>query len=169
MFTHTPAYTIDMPDMYTNDEIGEVFTVREDCDMEGPLYWATDVEVYVYHQPSFRSSESPEGLFAETFDHYLDRTGDDDKALDLTHRYMRAFHDDKRVGTLHSITGYSQSAWEDILIVADNAQTADSFAKAYAQWFRGDVWIVTDENTGDSLGGIYADTPEEAIAEFLSY
>lgn len=37
----------------------------------------------------------------------------------------------------------------------------------YSLWADGYVWVVIDTTTGDSLGGIYADTEEDAIKQYI--
>lgn len=39
----------------------------------------------------------------------------------------------------------------------------ESWVHEYSLWADGYVWVVSDETTGDSLAGIYADCEEDAI------
>ena len=39
----------------------------------------------------------------------------------------------------------------------------EGYVHEYSMWADGYVWVVSDETTGDSLGGIYAESEEDAI------
>lgn len=43
----------------------------------------------------------------------------------------------------------------------------ESWVHEYSLWADGYVWVVSDTTTGDSLGGIYADTEEDAIKQYI--
>ena len=43
----------------------------------------------------------------------------------------------------------------------------ESWVREYSLWADGYVWVVSDTTTGDSLGGIYADSEEDAIKDYI--
>lgn len=162
MLNHTPArtYTINMPDTFTDTETGEVFTVIPDEGTENPLRWYDDLTYTSLYGPP-----APD-TFCEVFAEYWDRGHGDERALELTNRYMRAFHGDTRTGTLHTVRGYSQGDWTDLLLVSNWPEAHAAHVREFEQWFRGDVWYVANDTTGEACGGIYADTPEQAVSYF---
>lgn len=76
---------------------------------------------------------------------------------------------------LHDYAGYSQGDWATVATVGEQGKAVFDM---WAQWARGDVFMVTAYDTQTcnlghehltpvgSLGGIYADTEEEAIAHY---
>lgn len=165
MLNHTPArsYTINIADTFTDTETGEVFTVIPDEGTENPLRWDEDLTYFAYTSPY--GPPAPD-TFCEVFAEYWDRGHDEERALDLTNRFMRAFYGDTRTGTLHYVTGHVQGHWADLLLVSDRPEAHEAHAREFEQWFRGDVWYVANDTAGEGCGGIYADTPEQAVAYF---
>lgn len=43
----------------------------------------------------------------------------------------------------------------------------ESWVHEYSLWADGYVWVVSDTTTGDSLGGIYAESEEDAIKQYI--
>lgn len=81
-------------------------------------------------------------------------------------RYARTFYCDTRVAKLVGLQGYSQSDWADIVFIGPDAETVNFIAEDYAMYFRGDVWSVVSDN--DGMGGIYADSAEDAAMQYLA-
>lgn len=52
-----------------------------------------------------------------------------------------------------------------VAISKDSCSTnpCESYVHEYSLWADGYAWVVSDETTGDSLGGIYAESEEDAI------
>lgn len=44
----------------------------------------------------------------------------------------------------------------------------ESWVHEYSMWVDGYVWVVSNETTGDSLAGIYADSEEDAIRLYIT-
>ena len=63
--------------------------------------------------------------------------------------------------TLHTALGYSQGEWVEYY--ADK----DAPVEDLDMWLRGDVYRVTDNLTGDSIGEIYADSEAEALNYYM--
>lgn len=43
----------------------------------------------------------------------------------------------------------------------------ESWVHEYSMWADGYVWVVSNETTGDCLAGIYADSEEDAIRQYI--
>lgn len=65
------------------------------------------------------------------------------------------------------VRGYSQSDWQEVVVEGPSGHNLDSFVDEFRMWAFGDIYYVTDDETGDSLSGIYADTAEEAVQFFV--
>ena len=152
---------------------GDVLRVTHDSDSESdsPLEWGWDVVAYVHRSgygmtlPDCEGSGDP---IAYAFAYYVDnaRRGDDeDYPLARAMRYARTFYADNRVAKLVSLQGYSQSDWAEIVFIGPDAETVNFIAEDYGYYFRGDVWSVASDN--DAIGGIYADSAEEAATDYL--
>ena len=105
---------------------------------------------------------------AYAFAHYVDnarRGEDEDDLLTRAMRYARTFYGDTRVAKLVGLQGYSQSGWAEIVFIGPDAETVDFIAANYAMYFRGDIWSVVSDN--DGMGGIYADSAEDAAKQYL--
>lgn len=100
------------------------------------------------------------------FGHFRERW-DDDTALTLANRWSRIFHDGTRAIT--QTVHLDQSSWRDVI---SSGECAKANIEEWAQWARGDVYHVFTEvwdptpgegwTYEDGLGGIYADSAEEA-------
>lgn len=69
---------------------------------------------------------------------------------------------------VHSATGFSQGDYL-VILCAGSAGQSDFFeasAEVLGQWIFGSVWVVEDVETGDAVGGIYADFADEAVREY---
>lgn len=164
------GYYVEPAETFTLDN-GDVLRVTQDVDSDSPLEWGHDVDAYVHRSgysmslPDCMGSADP---IAYAFDQYCDRSdfGDPETALMRAMRYARVFHADKRVAKLVGLQGYSQGHWADILFVGPDLDTVNFIAETYAQYFRGDVWLVASDY--DAMGGIYADSAEEAASIYVS-
>lgn len=168
------------------------YIVSQDEDSESPNGWESG-RVYVYRVAigsTAGSVSDPDDELSSVFFEVMHsrHLGNDSLALEVTRRYARVFlgmTPDEAYGRIdiHSARGYSQGDWWDVLSI-----TPDSFARDYAriweQWARGDVYVVTEDTripcdspechggdeahweSKDSLGGIYADSATDAVAEY---
>lgn len=165
-FTHTPASTVYTPDTFT-DEDGTEYTVIQDSDTDDPREWGWDVVLHVFAGDS--QDDSPEDHAARAFEcfreaNYMHRD-QDDRALTMLKRWMRITGDD-RAAIITTVSGYSQSDWCDVLVLAESEDAARDFANVWGMWFRGDVYAV---GAGDEwLSGIYAEDMEDAVRAFAA-
>lgn len=171
--THTPAHTMNHPDRFEHELTGRGYEVSHDDCAEDPRTWneTKDVALWAYREPSPSGSSvagtRPEGNVAiDAFAHYYD-TYDAQESLALTRRYLAAFHADAKITVeTHTVHGYCQSEWLDLVVaVAEGHGTPAGHADTYRQWAFGDVWFVNPDR-GQAVGGIYADSAEDAVAQF---
>ena len=172
--TYTPPRTVVTPASYTDDETGKTYRVWHDEGTEDPRGWISDddMALYLYNAAWHHGTdwEPPVNVAAKAFAQFYGRTGDDNRAEAMTARYLRLFYpdDDYRIGVF-SLHGYSQSDWWDVFVAVkgDGWGTPESHAQEWGIWARGDVFVVTNVETGESLGGIYAESEEDAVNVFM--
>ena len=166
----TGGYYVEPAETFTLDN-GDVLRVTPDQDDMSPLEWGHDVVAYVHRSgyrmtlPDCAGSGDP---IAYAFTEYAGdarRGEDEDDLLARAMRYARAFHGDTRVAKLVGVRGYSQSDWADIVFIGPDLEMVETVADSYGQYFRGDVWSVASDN--DAIGGIYADSAEDAATLYL--
>ena len=167
------------------------YVVWQDTDAESPATWDTDNTIMIYNTSPRSGRDKATCELSEVFERAYD-THDADKALDITRRYARVclgWSKERAEDAIvaYSARGYSQSDWWDILVITWEGEYAEPLAEQWEQWARGDVWEVMAEygaecDTGtmhwdtvndqgiDShhVGGIYADSAEDAIAHYLA-
>lgn len=184
--TYTPAYTITIPDTYTDDDTNITYTVSQDTDAIAPrLYWDSNVALYVYQpwqysdpEPQLTTRSTPVDKLVRAFTYYV-RHYPIDQALALTRRFARFVYPESRysIDTRH-LTGNSPSDWRDCLIVVNTTdptsltddQIIDSYAQEYEMWANGSVYVVSSDGPNDEpLGDIYAESPEEAVHYYIDY
>ena len=167
------------------------YVVWQDTDSESPAECGYNSEVMVYRTAYNGRVDAPADELATVFQRVLDQHNDDTLALLVTQRYARIIlgwspaRANESIVT-YSARGYSQGNWWDILAITHEDEYAESLAKEWEQWARGDVWCVMLETStvcdkGDThwdavtdqgidstvIGGIYADNAESAAAEYL--
>lgn len=170
--SHTPSYTVTHPDTFTDDTTGHTFEVRQDTDAEDPRSWIDPehVAIWAFNEPPLSHSvaaEKPEGNIAiDAFAHFYE-VFDSDHALQATRRWLTIFHPDEKIEIdTQTIRGYSQGDWLDVVCaVEDGYGTPESHIKVFRQWAFGDVYVVSSDY-GGPMGGIYADSMEEAITQY---
>lgn len=167
------------------------YVVWQDSDSESPATWNHNDTIMVYNTSPHGGRDKATCELSEVFARAYDMH-DADKALAITRRYARVFlgwTSERAEGAIvtYSACGYSQGDWWDILAITYEDEYAESLAKEWGQWARGDVWEVMAEygeecDAGtmhwdtvndqgiDSLaiGGIYADSAEDAVSEYLA-
>ena len=166
------------------------YVVRQDTDTESPATWNHNDTIMIYNTSPRGGRDKATCELSEVFERAYD-THDADKALDIARRYARVCLGwskelAKDAIVTYSARGYSQGNWWDILAITYEDEYAESLAKGWEQWARGDVWCVMLETStvcdngethweaididgSDShvIGGIYADNAESAVAEYL--
>lgn len=169
---HLPAQSISTVDAFVDERVTEIYAVRPDTDSPDPRTFISDTHaaVYVYNSPRHARDAVPENHIAETFAHFYERFDDDETALRATRRWLAIVYPeineivDLQIAT---IRGYCQSDWLDVFAVVSHGYgTADSHIQEYRMWAFGYVWIVSGTE-GVVVPGIYADSPEQALTEFL--
>lgn len=167
------------------------YVVWQDTDAESPANWNSDDTIMIYNTSPRSGSDKATCELSEVFARAYD-THDADKALDITRRYARVcigWTRERAEGAIvtYSARGHSQSAWWDILAITWEGEYAESLAKEWEQWARGDVYCVMAEygtvceqgethwNTVNDQGidsevvsGIYADSAEDAMSKYLA-
>ena len=166
------------------------YVVWQDEGPESPATWNHNDTIMIYNTSPRGGRDKATCELSEVFERAYD-THDADKALDITRRYARIILGwsparAKDAIVTYSARGYSQGNWWDILAITYEDEYAESLAKEWEQWARGDVWCVMLETStvcdngethweaididgSDShvIGGIYADDAETAVAEYL--
>ena len=164
------GYYVESAETFTLDN-GDVLRVTHDSDSDSPLDWGWDVVAYVHrcgYSMALPDCESGRDIIARAFAEYVHnaRRGEvEDDLLARAVRYARTFYADTRVARLVSFQGYSQSHWAEIVFIGPDADTVEMVAENYGYFFRGDVWSVASDN--DAIGGIYADSAEDAAKQYL--
>lgn len=177
--THTQqAGYIRIDDAYTDDD-GVEYTVYQDIDAEDPRSWLTHEEaalvvinadrhtqtddIYTYIDnpviddllSAMEQAEisSPLNIEPEWWDAYVDSLAE------------RHFPYDVVMTTCHT----SQSSWFTVIAaVKDGYGSAMGHIDTFETWARGDVWVVSPDHPDyDTLCGIYADSPESAVEEYI--
>lgn len=148
----------------TDTDTGKTYNVSADDYPEDPRDWFDDEEVYVF---TGSLVESPLGFVQEVFNRLVCEQDEEDKALEILVRWRRVFHNDERYFDIRTVNGYVQSAWCRVLVIANDEHNADVIVQMFGQYFRRDIFMVTDEEENETVGGIYADNPEDAVKQYL--
>lgn len=155
------AHMITVPDEWEHN--GHTYQVTQDIVAECPTEWDDTLEMLSLSRyshttiPSYAPSDRAEwnvlDIMHNQFSHESDLTTEAwenaCKACGIDNPNVRI----DRAG----------SDRELVAIIAEPDTDIESFVSNYNQWADGYVWVVTDTTTGDSLGGIYADSEEDAI------
>ena len=164
------GYYVEPAETFTLDN-GDVLRVTQDSDCESPLEWGHDVVAYVHrsgYPMTLADCEGSGDPIAYAFAYYVGnarRGEDEDDLLARAMRYARTFYGDTRAAKLVGLQGYSPGNWADIVFIGTDAETVDLIAADYAMYFRGDIWSVVSDD--DGMGGIYADSAEDAAMHYL--
>lgn len=174
-----------------DEEPNTRYAVWQDLDADDPRTWDDTVTIHRYNAASIYGdtddTDDTTGALA-AFLRYYDETGDNARALNMARRYARAFNTGETIET-HTIRGYSQSDWVDVVAVTTDehaAQNLSSYVSTFRMYLYGDVWTVmletmttcdhgtehwdpvTDQGIDSQIvGGIYADDAESAVTEYL--
>lgn len=159
------AHTINVPDEWEHD--GHTFRVFQDIDAECPTEWYDSLEIITLNRysrtnlPTYATSDGAEWdvleIMCNQFTNYSDLTTE---AWESACKACGIDNPNVMITNLGSDN-------ESVAIVADPDTDLESFVSIYNQWANGYVWVVSDETTFDSLGGIYADSEEDAIKQYI--
>ena len=176
--THTQqSGYIRLDDVYTDDD-GVEYTVYQDIDAEDPRTWLTHEEAALVVIDADRHTQT------DNINDYDDNPVIDDllrtmerndiEPGDITPKWWDAYVDslaerqlpyDVVMTTCHT----SQSSWFTVIAaVKDGYGSAMGHIDIFETWARGDVWVVSPDHPDyDTFCGIYADSPESAVEEYI--
>lgn len=177
--THTQnAGYIRLDDVYTDDD-GVEYTVYQDIDADNPRTWLSHEEAALVVINADRHTQT------DNIYDYIDNPvindllrameqAEIDDPRDINPEWLdayigslaeRNFPYDVVMTTCHT----SQSSWFTIIAaVKDGYGSAMGHIDTFETWARGDVWVVSPDHPDyDTLCGIYADSPESAVEEYI--
>lgn len=176
--THTQqSGYIRLDDVYTDDD-GVEYTVHQDTDAEDPRSWLTHEEaaLVVINADRHTQTDNINDYDDNPVINDLLRTMEqnDIEPGDITPKWWDAYVDslaerqlpyDVVMTTRHT----SQSSWFTVIAaVKDGYGSAMGHIDIFETWARGDVWVVSPDHPDyDTLCGIYADSPESAVEEYI--
>lgn len=167
--THIPAHTSHHPDRYIDVKTGLGYSVCQDAGAEDPRQRIGDehAALFTYRGPRGDADAVPDNVAAQAFDRYWQKTNDEDKALNLTRRYLALFHPEKKIAvTISTIRGYSQGDWREVFVaVSDDYGKPENHVEEFSMWAFGDVWIVIPDGKA-GISGIHAEDAEAALTYF---
>lgn len=176
--THTQqSGYIRLDDVYTDDD-GVEYTVYQDIDAEDPRTWLTHEEAALvvinadWHTQTDNINDYNDNPVIDDLLRAMERDGIEpgdishawweDYLCDLAERHLPY---DVVMTTCHT----SQSSWFTVIAaVKDGYGSAMVHIDTFETWARGDVWVVSPDHPDyDTICGIYADSPESAVEEYI--
>ena len=158
------AHTVSVPNEWEYN--GQTFTCEQDTDAECPIQWLDDASALcvigaprgsVLHNPA--DTNCPAMWEFDNFheEHGRIPTQEEWEALCPDYWVLVGWHgvDVDRLFT---------AAFRKDMFTTD---PCESWMHEYSMWADGYVWVVSNETTGDSLAGIYADSEEDAIRNYI--
>lgn len=174
-FTHTPAHSTCYPDHFEDETDNIGYDVYPDPDAEDPRTWTEDEHacVYVFNSEWYgreADRKVPENIAAQAFARFYGVFGagsfGDHLAKDVTRRWLSIFHPEKQIDVMVETVSLDQSSWRSCFAAVEDGYGApQDHIDEFIQWARGDVWVVDPDND-NALGGIYAETAEDALAYY---
>lgn len=176
--THTQqSGYIRLDDVYTDDD-GVEYTVYQDIDAEDPRSWLTHEEAALVvidadrHTQTDNINDYDDNPVINDLLHTMEQN--DIEPGDITPKWWDAYVDslaehnfpyDVVMATCHT----SQSSWFTVIAaVKDGYGSAMGHIDTFETWARGDVWVVSPDHPDyDTFCGIYADSPESAVEEYI--
>lgn len=159
------AHTINVPNEWEHD--GHTYQVTQDIDSECPTEWYDSLEIITLDRyshtnlPTYAQSDGAEWDVLEIMRNQLSHSSD--ITTETWEKACKACGIDNPNVMITNLG----SEKESVAIIADSDTDLESFVSNYNQWADGYVWFVSDTTTGDSLAGIYADTEEDAIKQYI--
>lgn len=177
--THTQnAGYIRLDDVYTDDN-GVEYTVYQDIDAEDPRTWLSHEEAALVVINADRNTQTDnindygDNPVIDDLLHTMEQNDIDDPS-DINpawwNEYIRSlaernFPYDVVMTTCHTD---QSSGFTVIAAVKDGYGSALGHIDTFETWARGDVWVVSPDHPDyDTLCGIYADSPEDAVEEYI--
>ena len=167
------------------------YVVWQDSDSDSPATWDNGSTIMVYNTSPRSGRDKATCELSEVFERAYDMH-DADKALAITRRYARVclgWTPERAEDAIvtYSAREYSQGHWWDILAITYEDECAESLAKEWEKWASGDVYCVMAEHGSECdegtmhwdtvndqgldsipIGGIYADSAEDAVTQYLA-
>lgn len=176
--THTQqSGYIRLDDVYTDDD-GVEYTVYQDIDAEDPRSWLTHEEAALVvinadrHTQTDNINDYDDNPVINDLLRAMERDGIEpgdislawweDYLCDLAERQLPY---DVVMTTRHT----SQSSWFTVIAAVKNDYgSAMVHIDTFETWARGDVWVVSPDHPDyETVCGIYADSPESAVEEYI--
>lgn len=177
--THTQqSGYIRLDDVYTDGD-GVEYTVYQDTDAEDPRSWLTHEEAALVvinadrHTQTDNINDYDDNPVIDDLLRAMEQAEIDDPR-DINPEWLdayigslaeRNFPYDVVMTTRHT----SQSSWFTVIAaVKDGYGSAMGHIDTFETWARGDVWVVSPGHPDyETLCGIYADSPESAVEEYI--
>lgn len=177
--THTQqSGYIRLDDVYTDDD-GVEYTVYPDIDAEDPRTWLTHEEAALVvidadrHTQTDNINDYDDNPVINDLLSAMEQAEIDDPR-DITPKWWDAYVDSLAERQLPydvvmTTCDTSQSSWFTVIAaVKDGYDSAMGHINTFETWARGDVWVVSPDHPDyDTLCGIYADSPESAVEEYI--
>lgn len=176
--THTQqSGYIRLNDVYTDDD-GVEYTVYQDIDAEDPRSWLSHEKAALivinadWHTQTDNINDYDDNPVINDLLQAMERDGIEPG--DITPKWWDAYVDslaerglpyDVVMTTCHT----SQSSWFTVIAaVKDGYGSAMGHIDTFETWACGDVWVVSPDHPDyETLCGIYADSPESAVEEYI--
>lgn len=176
--THTQqSGYIRLDDVYTDDDSVE-YTVYQDVDAEDPRTWFTHEEAALVvidadqHTQTDNINDYDDNPVINDLLRVMERN--DIEPGDITPKWWDAYvNSPAERGLPYDVVmttcNISQSSWFTIIAAVKNGYgSAMDHIDTFETWARGDVWVVSPDHPDyDTLCGIYADSPESAVEEYI--
>ena len=176
--THTQqSGYIRLDNVYTDGD-GVEYTVYQDIDAEDPRSWLTHEKAALVVINADRHTQT------DNINDYDDNPVIDDllRAMkrdgiepgDITTKWWNAYVNSLAernfpYDVVMTTCDTSQSSWFTVIAaVKKDYGSAMDHIDTFETWARGDVWVVSPDHPDyDTLCGIYADSPESAVEEYV--
>lgn len=177
--THTQqSGYIRLDDVYTDDD-GVEYTVYQDIDAEDPRSWLTHEEAALVvinadqHTQTDNINDYDDNPVINDLLQAMEKHDIDDPS-DISTEWLEAWIHNAKLdhpsyGIEMTTRHTSQSSWFTVIAaVKDGYGSAMGHIDTFETWARGDVWVVSPDHPDyDTLCGIYADSPESAVEEYI--
>lgn len=168
---------IRLDDVYTDDD-GVEYTVYPDIDAEDPRSWLTHEEAALVvinadrHTQTDNINDYDDNPVINDLLRAMERDGIEPG--DITPKWWDAYVDSLAerqfpYDVVMTTCDISQSSWFTVIAAVKNDYgSAMGHIDTFETWARGDVWVVSPDHPDyDTLCGIYADSPESAVEEYI--
>ena len=168
---------IRLDDVYTDND-GVEYTVYPDIDAKDPRSWLTHEEAALVvinadqHTQTDNINDYDDNPVINDLLRTMERN--DIEPGDITPEWWNAYVDSLAernfpYDVVMTTCDTSQSSWFTVIAaVKDSYGSAMSHIDTFETWARGDVWVVSPDHPDyETFCGIYADSPESAVEEYI--